>query len=734
MPGKATAATQVVDFLRNIPLLVLALLGGSLVFVVNPGFFWDDWVWVHQDPAENILIGKELGIWWAGYLSNAIYASGKPVLLMRLVALIAWAIASAGVVYVLRVRAVIDRTEGVLLFALLCATHVAGVRFLNSVAMYNVYIASFWIGCAFLVARPDKLWARLLAAMFFFFSFHLNSMLVVYALVLALLFAEDIRRALAADSETEIVPGGLSRPLSYWFNREPYRALGSTTRRIGLPGMVRFIKDNLLFITLPFLFYATIKFVSLALSTVLATQQRVYSDYNSINVGRLFRALIEIPRTFLGSIKQYFLLIFDAVPPNLMGMFVLAAIFTVLLMRRSGRLPHWSTVRYQLLMGFLLYAAAVYPYLVVVKPPILFDFYEARNVMPAVPGIVLSVLGALNGGALLLQRFLPGLALPARNLGMGTIIGLALSCQFVMGTDLLKDWMRQEAIASYLDKNKADLDRFSTIFLSDNATGYRISLRKIWNYEYTGLLINAFGAQTKLGISPEEYNSWPTRVPLVHDPIYRKRYNLSKYDPTGPQAIIEFSNSAEYPFLRNLAAALRRYWTGKPLGELVDSYFLFNRYEMFTEATRHMQRMQQLQAAIETYRGQKGIYPHTTRVAPDVSKATQRLGVRLPGVLAVPAYLNEVPFLRPQDGFACSLTRYAPATEQSLTQPANSVCSYTVECLNSGCGYLYLSDGIDYKLVYNNPVDMAYAHQAFPERIDPMRNAYGYWTPGAVKW
>jgi hypothetical protein len=48
--------------------------------------------------------------------------------------------------------------------------------------------------------------------------------------------------------------------------------------------------------------------------------------------------------------------------------------------------------------------------------------------------------------------------------------------------------------------------------------------------------------------------------------------------------------------------------------------------------------------------------------------------------------------------------------------------------------YFYMSDGLDFKLVYADPPDLAYAKQAHPALIDPMRPAYGTWTLGAKNW
>lgn len=739
MPGNAPHDAHTMRSLRYLPLVLFSILGGSFIYVLNPGLFWDDWVWIHQDKAENIQISKELGIWWAGHLSNYFYSFKNPVLVLRLISLVAWAVAAAASVYVLRVRAVIDRTEGMLIFALIAATHVAGVRFLNSVAMYNVYIAAFWLGCAFLVARPDKLWARLLAAALFFFSFHLNSMLVIYALVLALLFAEDIRRAFRAEHATDIVPGGLNRPLSYWFDRQPYRVFGATTMKVVPAGVKQFIRDNVLFIVLPVLFYASIKFVSLAMSTVLSSQQRIYSDYNSIKIANLLKAAVEIPWTFLRTLYQYLLLIIVAVPPSMMLAYCGITLACFILLRRHGRMPSWTNIRYQLLMGVLLFAASMYPYLLVGKPPVLFDFYEARNVMPALPGMALFFMGLANIGTLIVARFVPFIALPARNLAFSILIGLALSCQFVMGTDLMKDWMRQEAIATYASERKQELDRFSTIFVVDNANGFRTNGRQIWNYEYTGLFVNVFGRQTKLGIAPAEYNGWPQRVFLVHDPVYRKRYNISEYDPKLPQVVIEVSNSAVYPEIRDLFTYMRLFWTGGSTTELTRRFFHFSAYEQFTEAPKRLAELAQIIKLMEQHRTATGLYPNTTLLTPDVSTGKTAIGVRPLSQATVPAYFNAIPKLKSGNGLICenektdSFGLPAPLAPMATKNESES-CKIKVECITPSCGYLYMSDGVDYKLVYRFPADMPYAKQAFPENIDPMREAYGHWTPGALRW
>ena len=50
--------------MRSLPLLILAALAGTWLIILNPGMYWDDWVWVFQPPEAHLEVGRELGVWW----------------------------------------------------------------------------------------------------------------------------------------------------------------------------------------------------------------------------------------------------------------------------------------------------------------------------------------------------------------------------------------------------------------------------------------------------------------------------------------------------------------------------------------------------------------------------------------------------------------------------------------------------------------------------------------------
>lgn len=718
---------------RGLPLLLFALLAGSAITVANPGLFWDDWVWIHQEPSEHIRISRELGIWWAGNLSNAIYATKDPVLLLRVVSLVAWGIAAAAMAYTLWVNRWLRGIEAVLLTALLLSAHVPIVRFVTSVAMYNVYIASFWLGCAVLSAAPRNIIARVAAAAFFFFSFHLNSMLVMYGMVLLWLFAPHARAAFVKALEN--APEKAASP---WRSRAGLAGRFSLAHQAAGPAIGNMLKSDWLFAALPFVFYAVIKLPSLALSTVFASQQRIYSDYNNVQIERLVLELGTLPRVFVGNIARYFILAAASVPPRVMLLTIGAGALLACLLPSRGPMPGVRNSVLLMLAGFCVFSFGVYPYLIVRKPPVLFDFYEARNIMPALGGLLLTVLGAANLCTVAAEKVIGRWALLARNAALGGIIGYGAAGQFVFGTDLAKDWLRQAAIENYFQANKQMLDRYGTFLFIDQTTGYRIANRQIWNYEYTGNLVNVFGAKTKLGISLSEYEGWPRQVPLLSDPVFRHRYNLSEHDPKQPQALIEINNSPSYPFIGDVLRALRDYWRGKPVGELAARYFVFSASEQLIEADVNVPLLRAMVASLEMFKTETGVYPYTTQLPPSIG-AQRLLATRLPGERRVPAYFNEMPWSSSRHGFTCAneavLAPYeVTRPELGLTSPSVPLCKKSPRCFLVGCGFLFMSDGIDYKLVFINPVDRHYVQQAFGDLMDPVRNGYGFWTPGAAKW
>ncbi|WP_118182357.1 hypothetical protein [Paraburkholderia phosphatilytica] len=683
---------SLVTWMRWTPIALIAIFGGTALIACNPGYFWDDWVWRFQPPAQSIRIGKELGIFWGGYLTNAINATADPSLTMRATALVAWVVAGAVAAYVLHRQRVVSRDDAIQLFLIYAATHVASIRFLTSVAMYNVYIASFWTGCALLLASPGRRGHLLASLPFFFFSFYLNSLIVLFVAVLVLLAARDVGKQIDARAW-----------LPDWRNLYAHRrdvpaALRAIVREARAP-LRRFAAHNAALLALPFVF-ALVKRLTSVKSTL-------YGDYNDIDRRILISSLVDSFRAIRPVLRDYFAISSRGVPHLMLAA---CGVLCFLLLRIAPRRQRRTTLRAalaQAALGWVLFAAATYPYLIVGKAPELPNFYESRNVLPALAGLALVLISFAN----LLDLAFAKVALLrgfGRDLLLGYVIGASIGSGIVTGLDLWRDWIRQSAIMAFIRTHEAPLADVRTFVFDDAA--YRIGDRKVWNYEYTGNLVAVYRTRERLGVAVDEYATWPPKVEIVANEALRKRFNFGDYQFDRPHAIITVRNGIIPLTEPRVLAVVGAYLRGVPWQRQLGDYIDISMAYEHVEADARVAEAFDIANALAAYKRDHGQYPATS-VAPANGVPTHTL---LPTErIGPPIVRGDIPGLFP--GYLARMASMAP-------HPAGDPT------------WLYMSDGVDFKLVFADPPDFAYAKQAHPALIDPMRPAYGTWTFGAKTW
>jgi hypothetical protein len=678
-------------WLRRLPILLFTVLGTTALIVVNPGYFWDDWVWRYQGSASSIQIGKELGVWWGGYLTNAINGLESPSLTMRVVALLTWLLAGAAAAITLVRLRWLSAAEAFDFFVLYAATHVALVRFLTSLAMSNVYIASFWLACALYVAFPHSRLARLGSLALFFFSFYLNSLLSVYVALLLLWAAMALK-----NSE-------VTSPVCDWKHwhahpNELKAELQSLYRR-SLPHLLGYARSNLGLLLLPFVF--------LLLKRATKVHSAVYGSYNSIDRHQLLAGFSN-SFGFLGTVVDDFV----SHDHHLNVAVLLATLIslTLLVLCRSQpiRVLSLRPTIIKFCLGWLLFAAAVYPYLLVGKPPEIKSFYESRHILPAIVGLDLVLLALIDGLTMLFSRIrIRGVWV--REVLLAYLLGSSVVGGFQTGADLWRDWLRQSEITRFIEQNKKNFAGVHTYIFQDDSRQTRIADRMIWNYEYTGNLISVFNDRSHFGIGMAEYAGLPPGVPLLLNPELNERYNFRDYKFREPHLILTL-RPGEHVFTNGQILAivksylLGQYWQPPP-GE----YLRIEAAYEFQEADDRVLEITLIENALWAYRRDKGRFP---TMAPDhlglpvrqsASKGSVGLGQTLDEVIGLtPEYLPKLPTVGPR-----------PPTPSP---------------------YLYLSDGVDFKLVFIRAMDIHYARQAYPELIDPVREGYGVWTRGARNW
>ncbi|RKE26281.1 hypothetical protein B0G76_7896 [Paraburkholderia sp. BL23I1N1] len=673
---------------RHLPIFLLAIFGGTALIACNPGYFWDDWVWLFQDSTNSIRIGRELGVWWAGYLTNAINHLAAPSLTLRAVALISWVITGAAIAFVLRRRDYISSREAVQLFLIYCATHVVPVRFLTSVAMYNVYIAAFWIGCALLIAGPRSFKLRLASLLFLFFSFYLNSLLVLYALLIALLALDELSQNVTVYTRPTWKLAGL-RP-----------EVGAIIAK-SIPPLKAFALRHISFLALPLIFLAVKKFTTIP--------SPLYGTYNDVDHRFIFSAITDSFTLIRPVLRDFFATAARTVAPVAL---VIAAVICFLLLRLLPRGATRTSMRVaiiQLVLGLLIFAAAVYPYIIVAKTPDLMSFYDARNIMPAVAGLDLILLALLN----VLDRgfaYVPILRSYGRDLVLGYILGASICAGFVSGVGLWHDWIRQSAGMYYLAMHRNEVRDARTFVFNDMSTDSRYRDRTVLNYEYTGNLIAVFGERSRFGISVSEYFSLPPNVPLLTNTYVRQRFNIGDYDFRKPHVIVTIRDGVLALNTKRTLSVVWSYLQGENWQASLHNYFYVDLAREFVETDPRVDEMYQMAKALAAYRLEHGVFPTKVQVEPGQLPAQE---ISATGQVTPTVITGDIPGLFPA---------YMPRLATMQPHPVNEP------------NYLYISDGVDYKLVYSNARDQAYAKQSHPALFDPVHGGYGVWTSNARFW
>jgi hypothetical protein len=443
------------------------------------------------------------------------------------------------------------------------------------------------------------------------------------------------------------------------------------------------------------------------LKRLTRVDSKLYGDYNDIRSHALLPSIVDAFTTIRPVLRDYFAIAAHSVPwPVLIS----CCLVSFLLLRVAPRKASPSSARMALVqaaLGWILFAAAVYPYLIADKPPVLTSFYESRNILPALAPLALVLVALLNFAEAAFAK-VPVLRNAGRDLLLAYLIGASLGCGIINGLNLWRDWIRQCAIMNFVRTHQDALERVRTFVFDDAA--HRIDDRKLWNYEYTGNLLAVYHTRERLGISVDEYATWPPKVPLIRDPSLRKRFSLNDYDFDKPHAIITVRNGVVPLTNLRVAAIVHAYLRGeawqRTLGQYVDVSMAFER----VQAEERVAELFRIVEALDAYKLDRGQYPSTGQ-APENGIPFHTLSPS--ARIGPPIVRGDIPGLFP---------RYMARSASMVPHPSGEPT------------YLYISDGLDFKLVYADPPDFAYAKQAHPALIDPVRTAYGTWTSGAKYW
>lgn len=488
--------------------LLFALAVVLPVFMLNKTLIWDDWIWIHSSPEQLRDIAIQLGFWWLADLNVFIYTLDDPNFFLSAIAFCSHVVSIAVLGRLFTKLDVLNDVQYAFWAACCIVTPYLLVRYINSVAFYNVWFA-FFVCAAYLFVFFENKFAKLLSALLFLVSFSLNSLIPAFFLIVLFANSSFLDRVLN-------LLGGLT--------------LKSTQ---GLTDICRLVWSRLLkvwlFVPLPFVFYAI-----RLLSPYAKKAEDPYEFYNVPQLDSLLLSpLLALRKTLelLFQVIWYGLFGGDSLG-LLLGVAISGAVLVVLFFFRKlfdfcvmdeGVTPFGEVCRRNLILLFAFSCVLVFPYVLVGKPPVLGNLLEARHFLTAEPFVFAMAVLVISGAGHLLGKF----AFGAR---IVTVVLLSVFVSFCVWRAVFVAstvWWENKVsnyIVDTIKRHKSDLK----FWVFDNQIPEPLGVKR-WNYVYTGFLISAFGTKDNFGISKGEYLEWNQPVKLLSEPYYRRRYNIEDY-------------------------------------------------------------------------------------------------------------------------------------------------------------------------------------------------------------
>ncbi len=488
--------------------VLFALVFIMPVFMFNKPLIWDDWIWIHNSPDQLRDVANQLGLWWLADLNVFIYSLKNPNLFLATVAFSSHFLSIVVLSRTFTKLKILNDFQCGIWSACCMLSPFLTIRYINSVAFYNLYFMCFVCAAYIYVFHENKL-SKLLAGCLFIFSFSLSSLIPAYFLIIFFSnrkFNNDLSVSL------KLISPKVSDRFSNLYNLMWLR-----------------IKKIWIFACLPFLFFI-IKY----LSPYEKIKENPYDTYNLPQFDAiLWSPLFTLKKTIQAPFEIFYYVFFGT--NSLVTVMALATTGIVLTFifwikkKESVNVSDESCKKFDkrglksLIFLFLISYVLILPYILVGKPPILTSFTESRHYIVVQPFIFAIVIILISSFGYYLGRLKP--LLKSISLILLVLIASFSAWRAVfLASTVWWDSKVSNQIIHVLSGDNSKL-RF---WIFDNQTPQFMNATP-WNYVYTGLLISAFGAKNNFGISSGEYLEWKQPVKLLYDPYFRSRYNIQDY-------------------------------------------------------------------------------------------------------------------------------------------------------------------------------------------------------------
>lgn len=464
--------------------ILLYLISNVFLLLNINGIYWDDWVLYSQSFDEIKDLSNQLtgNTHLFEYIHLALSHIGNGVLSYRVATFIVYFLAGLFLYFILLDIKQIPQQSAFYIALLFLILPVNSARIALCDLPYGLFLCvfffAFWLLTHY-IHRNGTFLFRLAILGLFYLSFFVNSLLVFYAIVLLYIF---------------------------------YKTSCPAKRRHKL---IIFAAHYLDFILLPIVFYY--------IKTTYFAPYGLYKNYNAVSSDHLnifFKLFTSLKTAFYEPLLQSFI-----ISGRFWGLFFITSLFLFLYLRKittsditpkqaSGWVPAYAGMT--MVLGFVFFALAIFPYVAVGKLPALSNF-DSRHMLLVPLGLSL----VLYCSILLVGRLNATLA----HILLIALIASCLLKNMHDQTQYLKDWFYQIALEEHYKTNELIKNNATFIFKSDIPF---VNNRSMQFYEHNGLLKKVFGDDKRfMGDNLGELQTYASYKQY-------KRYNFSSWNMTPP--------------------------------------------------------------------------------------------------------------------------------------------------------------------------------------------------------
>lgn len=451
-----------------------SLSHGLLIF--NRGIYWDDWVLLNLPHRAISPFFYQGGFPLTALFHNFFLYLPNEIIFYRCFIFIAYFLPALLLNKILTNIKKIDRNSRffLIIFYLIFPVNQARVALINSpTAFYHLlFWFGFWLTAKYL--KNKQIFFRILALLFFYLSFFINSLIMFYLIVL--MYIGYVER-----KDNRKYLDFLLLPFLFWIMKNVY------FKPVGL-----------------FKGYNQIVFNQLILSPFLAIKS-------------LYSSFIEI---IIKSFATSFAYLYILVP-------VMIVIFYIL-KKRITYLPELNlkkNIKF-IVLGLFLFIIALVPYYAVGLKPASQDWSSRHQLL-----IPLGIAFLVYYSGLLISKFKQNILLMIYSL----LISIFTITNIKTNLDYLKDWYKQLSIIENI-KNNHTIKENRTFLVDDKTLDLNAQNRTYRFYEYSGIFKYGYSEETRFAIRLEDLNNLEDLYP--YRSYFKQYYNLTDYQPEDPEYII----------------------------------------------------------------------------------------------------------------------------------------------------------------------------------------------------